>query len=624
MDLNKLLKDKDFQGALMSSLAPVVGKTLNTTLSGGLESDIGSGISNIGGAVGGAVGAVNPLLGGVITAGSATLGGITNKLFGSKLNKSNINLIENQNTALNTMSVDNSSIDSIANQWQSTNWGTDFNKSFIGKDGLFSNKASNKYKNLKREQAQSRENAYNLLTSAAEDAQFNQNLSLLQTSAAYGGPIHIKPSKKGTFTAAAKKHGKGVQEFARQVLANKEDYSPAMVKKANFARNAAKFKHADGGPLMSNGTEWDNGIIEVNAGGLHSTNPYGGVPMGIDNQGIPNLVEQGEVIFNDYVFSNRLNVPKAVRSKYKLHGNKDVTFADAVKQIAKESEERPNDPISKRGLEDSMLKLQQAQEIVRQNMNNKKDKKGRKYKGGGELLRYAPVVANSIGFAQNLFSKPDYTYPDTIQNASDDLLNFERVGHTPFGQYLTYKPLDTNYQTNQLLSQAGATRRAIMNSSSPSIWANLLAQDYNTQTALGSLAREAENYNFARAQAVAQQNNQLRQANAELGLKAAMTNQDAQLKAKITRLSGIMQAMNMRDAIDRARSQSMSSSLSGLADALGNIGIDTFWRNERDKYITSTGISLPTGEDYYLEEDQPPTKKKQARAVAKRERKITD
>ena len=47
--------------------------------------------------------------------------------------------------------------------------------------------------------------------------------------------IHIKPSKKGTFTAAASKHGKGVQEFARQVMANKSNYSPAMVKKANFA-----------------------------------------------------------------------------------------------------------------------------------------------------------------------------------------------------------------------------------------------------------------------------------------------------------------------------------------------------------------------------------------------------
>ena len=49
--------------------------------------------------------------------------------------------------------------------------------------------------------------------------------------------IEIKPSKKGTFTAAATKHGKSVQGFANQVLKNKDDYSPAMVKKANFAKN---------------------------------------------------------------------------------------------------------------------------------------------------------------------------------------------------------------------------------------------------------------------------------------------------------------------------------------------------------------------------------------------------
>lgn len=48
--------------------------------------------------------------------------------------------------------------------------------------------------------------------------------------------IHIKPSKKGTFTAAATKHGESVQGFASKVLNNKENYSPAMVKKANFAK----------------------------------------------------------------------------------------------------------------------------------------------------------------------------------------------------------------------------------------------------------------------------------------------------------------------------------------------------------------------------------------------------
>jgi hypothetical protein len=66
-----------------------------------------------------------------------------------------------------------------------------------------------------------------------------------------GGGIYIKPSKRGTFTAAAKKRGMGVQAFASKVLANKGNYSSAMVKKANFARNAAKWKKPDGGPIVN-------------------------------------------------------------------------------------------------------------------------------------------------------------------------------------------------------------------------------------------------------------------------------------------------------------------------------------------------------------------------------------
>lgn len=56
-----------------------------------------------------------------------------------------------------------------------------------------------------------------------------------------GGSINITPSKRGTFTAAATKHRMGVQEFASKVLRNKDSYSPTMVKKANFARNASKW-----------------------------------------------------------------------------------------------------------------------------------------------------------------------------------------------------------------------------------------------------------------------------------------------------------------------------------------------------------------------------------------------
>ena len=64
-----------------------------------------------------------------------------------------------------------------------------------------------------------------------------------------GGSIHIKKKNRGKFTESAKRAGMGVQEYARHVLANKDKYSSTLVKRANFARNAKKFKHEDGGIL---------------------------------------------------------------------------------------------------------------------------------------------------------------------------------------------------------------------------------------------------------------------------------------------------------------------------------------------------------------------------------------
>lgn len=58
-----------------------------------------------------------------------------------------------------------------------------------------------------------------------------------------GKDINIKKSKRGTFTKVAKQHGMSVQSFANKVLKNPSKYSSAMRKKANFAHNAASWKH---------------------------------------------------------------------------------------------------------------------------------------------------------------------------------------------------------------------------------------------------------------------------------------------------------------------------------------------------------------------------------------------
>jgi hypothetical protein len=114
------------------------------------------------------------------------------------------------------------------------------------------------------------------------------------------GGIHIAPSKRGTFTAAATKHGKSVQAFASQVLANKENYSPAMVKKANFARNAAKWKHEYGGPV----DPMDEPMPQYATGGRYmqeggGTNPYANMVMGQIGQMQQKIGQLGELVNQD-------------------------------------------------------------------------------------------------------------------------------------------------------------------------------------------------------------------------------------------------------------------------------------------------------------------------------------
>ena len=772
------------KGGLAGGLGSAVGNIAGSAIGGGFKSGAGSAISNVGGALGGIVGTVSPLLGGIVSAGTGIIGGLTNRMFGSKLNKEKIAEVEGSNKAISTVMVDSSSADSVMNQWANQDFGADFSKSDIGKDGWFSNKAKKKYRELKKQQDIARDRALTSYENAADAADTQADLNAMANFAAFGGPldiwggygsgaigyelakenlgikalnaankgkltslpnsfsselntfaeggkIHIKPSKRGTFTAAAKRHGKSVQSFASQVLANKEDYSPAMVKKANFARNASKW-HSFGGNLNTNGADFSNGQIIVGNGGTHEENPMEGVPMGMDAEGNPNLVEQGEVIFNDYVFSNRLFADGSLLESFNLPKSYDgYSFAAIAEKLGNESKERPNDPISKRGLLSSMSRLQQAQEMIRQSKNtgNKKSFGGglkslatslfgsafdnyrlakgnlefgmfdapNPYAHGGRMgtlfdglgqypnylltidddsfpegtmfdpisnryvftgyqgsddntlnfgsgitpsgewleepkymarakakrmgynvgsslgeynenpidnpdykesrneesrkssglsnLRYAPVVGAVIGLGQNLFSKPDYKSANAILEAANQAGNYIPVGYTPIGNYLQYRPFDRNFYLNKLNAQAGATRRAIMNTTSPSRNAALLAADYNAQGRVGDLARQAEEYNLAQRQAVETFNRGTNQFNSEMGLKAAMANQEAALRARSSRLSGVAQAMAVRDAVDARRAASISANLTNLFDSLGNIGIDEMNRADRDMLI---------------------------------------
>ncbi len=667
------------KGGLAGGIGSAVGNIAGGAIGGGLESGAGNAISNIGGTIGSAVSAVNPVLGGIISAGSGIIGGLTNRMFGSKLNEEKIAEVEESNKAIDTIMVDNSSADSIMDQWANQDFGKDFTKSDIGKDGWFSNKAKNKYKELKKQQDAARNRALTSYENAADAVDTQSDLNAMASFAAFGGPlgiwgehgseaigyklakenlgikalnaankgkltslpnsfesselntfakggkIHIKPKNRGKFTKYC-----GGKVTSECIAKGKRSSDPAVRKRATFAANARKWHHAFGGDLLTHGAEWDNGLRIIGNGGTHEENPMEGVPMGMDAEGTPNLVEQGEVIFNDYVFSNRMFADGGLLESFNLPKSYDgYSFAAIAEKLGEESKERPNDPISKRGLLSSMSRLQQAQETVRQ--QNQVGQEGVQYDHGGRMgtlfdgpgdtsnflnggdwqdhgtllepinaedlwnesmagadkgnnskltwLRYAPVVGAAIGLGQNLFSKPDYTSADAILEAANQAGNYTPVGYTPIGNYLQYRPFDRNFYLNKLNAQAGATRRAIMNTTSPSRNAALLAADYNAQGRLGDLARQAEEYNLAQRQAVETFNRGTNMANAEMGLKTAMANQEAALRARSSRLSGVAQAMAVRDAVDARRGASMSANLTNFFNSLGDIGREEYSRN---------------------------------------------
>ena len=381
----------------------------------------------------------------------------------------------------------------------------------------------------------------------------------------------------------------------------------------NFISKNNKVNYAaEGGQLFT------NGVTTIGNGGTHEQNPFEGVQMGVDPEGIPNLVEEGEVIYNDYVYSNRLKPSEELKKKYKIRG---ITFADAAKQIQKESEERPNDPIAKDTLKAIMLDLQNEQDMVRSKNNNNKHAEGgrlaHKYSGeetdsqvmarakakrqghnvGSSLddylenpiyentestiapikdsiLRYAPAIGSGLAVINDWFggNEPNYTNADLFQRAIEG--SKRDITFKPVGNYLRYNPLDRDYYTNKLSANAAASRRGAINTSGgnrAAALAGLLASDYNYGNQLGDLARQAEEYNLAQRQRVEEFNRGTNTTNAEMSLRSQMAN--AEQAADRARMYASLAGMR-QELLDRNRAEK-SSNLTNFLQNLGNIGRET-------------------------------------------------
>lgn len=366
--------------------------------SGGTETTAG----NIMGGIGSTLSAIPTPFTQIAGAGLSVVGGLVNAAFGTKWNDEFIAQTESGIKEQANTQWDASSNADLLSSWDDFDMMSHVSRSQVGKDGWFSNKAKKKARKLNAQIDDANERAVIGFNNRVEGVDTQNDLAVAANFAdlggylfGNGGGIHIKKKNRGKFTEYC--GGKVTSECIQRGL---HSSNPTTRKRANFARNARKW-HAFGGELGTNGTDWTNGVTIFGEGGTHEENPNQGIPQGVDQNGVPNLVEEGEVKYRDYIFSNRLKADKEILEMVGLPNKyKGKKYSDLAERASKESEERPNDPISKAGLEDSMLRLQVAQEVQRaKKKGNKFSKGGRLFDAGG--FRFRQDVPGSNQFVTN-------------------------------------------------------------------------------------------------------------------------------------------------------------------------------------------------------------------------------
>lgn len=382
-----------------------------------------------------------------------------------------------------------------------------------------------------------------------------------QPMMANGGKIHIKESKKGTFTAAAKKHGKSVQEFASQVLAHPENYSPAMRKKANFARNAAKW-HEAGGYLFPEGGGL--GAFDYATQYILGQTPEQEWTRILDED----RREKGADITR-MVNSNLYNAGLPIQ--YDVTINPDGTpsmtpmFMTNYSQVKYDGEEPRYNQVG------PATKTPSSKETT-----TSTGKGGGNDSGAGfdeADLRYAPAVGSFLGMLQSALQPRDYTLANQLRGIASQ---YNPVSAPSIGGYRRYTPYDVNLgDAENLALQASALRSS-------------RGQNRATQAAINTALINKFQETSAKRNLTAQEANEQRRAAIDaynLGIdKTNISLQQAydQLNSSIRdrRLGLLSAAAQAQDASDTAWSNSLSTTTQNFFNQLGRVGEDQ-WAYEQ-------------------------------------------
>ncbi len=333
----------------IGAIGGVAGTVGSKLISGGLNSGAGNAISSIGGTVGNAISTVNPVLGGIVSAGSGIIGGGVNALFGTKTDQKKLSAANQGTDYLSSFNSTATSFDDV----QGPNAQANVQNAYKG--GLFKKGWARKKNAELRAQRNAAESwANRSVDNNIDNIASTQMDNMLANYAAFGGPLGSQGAIDYNFMSDYLTAKSKASEVRNKVGGGNIFGSLQATPFSTFAL---------GGDMQTNGADWSNGLTHIDAGGTHEESPYDGVQLGISREnGQPNLVEEGETIFDDYVFSRRIKPDARTKKKFHVGKNADISFADLSKKLEKESEERPNDAISQAGLTKQMHELADEQE----------------------------------------------------------------------------------------------------------------------------------------------------------------------------------------------------------------------------------------------------------------------
>jgi len=326
-----------------------------------------------------------------------------------------IDQVENQ-------SFSPSSTYSLMNQFNDMNWGdTKSIQDFTGKTG--------------------KDYAKGILGATAAGASAGATFG--PWGALIGGAVGLVGSGIGAITGGIR--GSNALDRYKYQLAQAQDFALGNWNtvntelKTNMFDNSLKSFYrssAYGGELGTHGSDFTNDLRYINVGGTHEQNPNGGVQMGVDEEGTPNLVEEGEVVFNDYVFSDRLKPSKKALND-SLLGDKyfGKTYAEIAEKLAEKSEEMPNDKIEQNTLNANLARLITIQEEQRL---RKEQRETNEFGTGGPTKRGSSYVYGN-GHVTRSKELADLYY--TVTGQYSEIKGNGRVGYVTWdGRVWPNKP----------------------------------------------------------------------------------------------------------------------------------------------------------------------------------------